>query len=91
MKKIVIFSAFFSVCALSAAQADKANGQSPDGSEQAPQKTVTRFDFDNEKVEGSIQRPNGDTVDGIRKLRQSSMVKPRANFIPEMYKSVDSL
>jgi hypothetical protein len=47
------------------------------------------YDFDNDVVQGTIQAPDGASVDVTRRARMPSLVKVRANFVPEMIKSAD--
>lgn len=48
---------------------------------------VQRFDFENDKVIGTLVRPDGDIVDGHGKARHPSLVQARKSFVPEMIKS----
>lgn len=94
MKKLALACLLFSTAgidlgaALAQTQAPQADGKN---AAQVRYQKTTRFDFDNDEVEASPMRPNGETVDGIRKLRQSSLVQARTNFKPEMLKSVEGL
>ncbi len=53
------------------------------------QKTV--YDFDDDVVEGDLVRPDGDFVDTRKAAKHSSLIKMRANFIPEMLKSAEDI
>lgn len=94
MKKLALACVFLSTvgidlsAALAQTQAPQADGKN--GVQVRYQKT-TRFDFDNDEVEASPMRPDGDVVNGVRKLRQSSLVQARTNFKPEMLKSVEGM
>ena len=94
MKKLALACMLLSTVAIDAgaafAQTQAPQPDAKSGPQVRYQKT-TRFDFDNDEVEASPMRPNGDVVDGIRKLRQSSLVQARTNFKPEMLKSVESM
>lgn len=54
-------------------------------------KKKTVYDFDDDLVEGELQRPDGEFIDTIRKAKHSSLIKIRENFIPEMLKSADDI
>lgn len=51
----------------------------------------TNYDFDADTVEGVLNRPDGDLVTTRSRAPHPSMIKARANFRPEMLKSVESL
>lgn len=51
----------------------------------------TKYDFDADIVEGVLNRPDGDLVTTRSQAPHPSMIKARANFRPEMLKSVESL
>jgi hypothetical protein len=60
----------------------------------APQVTYrkkTVYDFDDDVVEGELQRPDGEFIDTQRKAKHSSLIKIRENFIPEMLKSAEDI
>lgn len=54
-------------------------------------KKETRYDFDDDLVEGELQRPDGEYIDVRRKAKHSSLIKIRENFIPEMLKSAEDI
>ncbi len=54
-------------------------------------KKKTVYDFDDDLVEGELQRPDGEMIDTRRKAKQSSLIKIRENFIPEMLKSAENI
>ena len=54
-------------------------------------KKETRYDFDDDLVEGELMRPDGVLVDSIRKAKHSSLIKIRENFVPEMLKSAEDI
>ncbi len=51
----------------------------------------TNYDFDAEQIDGSVVRPDADLIGGQRSRRQSSLIRIRMDFVPEMIKSVESL
>lgn len=54
-------------------------------------KKKTVYDFDDDLVEGELQRPDGEFVDTRRKAKHSSLIKIRQDFIPEMLKSAEDI
>jgi len=54
-------------------------------------KKETRYDFDDDVVEGELQRPDGQVIDARRKAKSSSLIKIRENFIPELLKSAENI
>jgi hypothetical protein len=54
-------------------------------------KKKTVYDFDDDIVEGELQRPDGEYIDTRRKAKHSSLIKIRENFIPEMLKSAEDI
>lgn len=51
----------------------------------------TTYDFDGDTVEGALLRPEGDLMSGTRHGKESSLINIRADFIPEMVRSVHEL
>lgn len=51
----------------------------------------TTYDFENDYVEGQLVRPDGELVTGQRHGKQSSLIRIRADFVPEMVQSVEDL
>lgn len=54
-------------------------------------KKKTVYDFDDDLVEGELQRPDGEYIDTRGKAKHSSLIKIRENFIPEMLKSAEDI
>lgn len=52
---------------------------------------TTEYDFDDDIVEGDLVRPDGEMALARRRGRQSSLIRVREHFIPEMLKSVEDL
>lgn len=78
MLKIGALALFLSLSALAMAQdAD------------APSESV--YDFEGDTVEGALLRPEGDLMSGVRHGKDSSLINIRADFIPEMVRSVHEL
>jgi hypothetical protein len=49
------------------------------------------YDFDDDVVEGDLVRPDGEFVDSRKAAKHSSLIKIRADFIPEMLKSAEDI
>lgn len=54
-------------------------------------KKETRYDFDDDLVEGELQRPDDELIEGSRRAKHSSLIKIREHFIPELLKSAEDL
>ena len=54
-------------------------------------KKETVYDFEEDIVEGSFVRPEGEYLDSRRAARHSSLIKIRESFVPEMLKSAEDL
>src|SRR5262245_28012049 len=61
------------------------------GDENVQYKAKTVYDFEDDMVEGDLQRPDGELVDSIRKVKHSSLIEIRKDFIPEMLKSLEDI
>jgi hypothetical protein len=75
--------------AAAAANAPRATAPAADDNVQYKAKTV--YDFEDDMVEGDLQRPDGELIDSVRKVKHSSLIEIRPNFIPEMLKSLEDL
>jgi hypothetical protein len=54
-------------------------------------KKETKYDFDDDMVEGDLVKPDGEMVGATGKAKHSSLIKIRQNFIPEMLKSAEDI
>ena len=61
----------------------------PETGEVFSKKTV--YDFDDDVVEGTLVKPEGDYLQSRQRGTQSSLIKIRDNFVPEMLKSAEDL
>ncbi len=101
MMKAMVALAFVSLTATSGlvfAQAAKAKAPaaaaapaSGSGGDNVQYKAKTVFDFEDDMVEGDLQRPDGELVDVDRKAKHSSLIEIRKDFIPEMLKSLEDV
>ncbi len=74
-----------------AAAAKPAAGGGGGGDENVSYKAKTVYDFEDDMVEGDLQRPDGELVDSTRKAAHSSLIEIRKDFIPEMLKSLEDV
>ncbi|MFH1131029.1 MAG: hypothetical protein V1754_06820 [Pseudomonadota bacterium] len=54
-------------------------------------KKKTVYDFEDDLVEGELQRPEGEFIGVQKKAKHSSLIKIREHFIPEMLKSAEDI
>jgi hypothetical protein len=54
-------------------------------------KKETTYDFDGDDVEGNLVKPDEANISGEQHGKTSSLIKIRADFIPEMIKSVENI
>ena len=52
---------------------------------------VKHFDFEDDQVEGDLQRPDGELVTSISKATQPSLIELRWSFLPEIIKDFENL
>ena len=57
----------------------------------AQYKAKTVYDFEDDMVEGDLQRPDGELVDAAGTVKHSSLIEIRKDFIPEMLKSLEDV
>jgi hypothetical protein len=77
--------------ALPAGAQNKAAAPPAAGGENVQYKSKTVYDFDDDVVEGDLVRPDGEFVDSRKAAKHSSLIKIRADFIPEMLKSAEDI
>ena len=61
------------------------------GDEGTSYKAKTVYDFEDDMVEGDLQRPDGELVNSLGKTQHSSLIEIRKDFIPEMLKSLEDV
>jgi len=61
------------------------------GDENTTYKAKTVYDFEDDMVEGDLQRPDGELVNSLKKTDHSSLIEIRKDFIPEMLKSLEDV
>jgi hypothetical protein len=54
-------------------------------------KAKTVYDFEDDTVEGDLQRPDGELVSASKKAEHSSLIEIRKDFIPEMLKTLEDI
>jgi hypothetical protein len=95
-KPLIIGLALFGGMALAAApttafaQAAPA-AAAPAGDDNVTYKAKTVYDFEDDTVEGDLQRPDGELVSSQKKAEHSSLIEIRKDFIPEMLKSLEDV
>jgi len=75
--------------AADAPAAAPAAGAGDEGNTSYKAKTV--YDFEDDMVEGDLQRPDGELVNALKKTEHSSLIEIRKDFIPEMLKSLEDI
>lgn len=73
-----------------AQEAEVSGGDGGDGGGVVYEEETT-YDFDGDTVEGALLRPDGELMSGSRHGKESSLIDIRADFIPEMVRSVNEL
>ena len=61
------------------------------GDDNVQYKARTVYDFEDDMVEGDLQRPDGELVNSLGKTQHSSLIEIRRDFIPEMLKSLEDV
>ena len=61
------------------------------GEDNVQYKAKTVYDFEDDTVEGDLQRPDGELVSSQKKAEHSSLIEIRKDFIPEMLKSLEDV
>ena len=87
---IGLLSFFLSLVFASAAWAQEANPAEDTESAVIYTKT-TEYDFEDDLVEGSFVRPEGEYFSSQKRGRYSSLIRIRADFVPEMLKSAEDI
>jgi len=90
------FTAGFALLALvglvgTSQAADEKAAAAPAGDESTTYKAKTTYDFEDDMVEGDLQRPDGELVNGLKKTEHSSLIEVRKDFIPEMLKTLEDI
>ena len=73
------------------AEAPAAAAAAPAGDDNVQYKAKTVYDFEDDTVEGDLQRPDGELVSSQKKAQHSSLIEIRKDFIPEMLKSLEDV
>jgi len=72
--------------------ADSRSAAATDASSQAvAPSAVTHYDFEDDQVEGDLQRPDGELISSIPKAKQKSLIEIRKDFIPEILKMIEDI
>ena len=87
--KSLIVCAFLGLPGIALAQPGGADADANDPG--VVYKQNTEYDFEDDLVEGSFVRPEGDYLDARRRGRYNSLIRIRENFVPEMLKSAEDI
>jgi len=92
MKFTVAFALLALVGLVGTSQAaDEKAAAAPAGDDGTTYKAKTTYDFEDDMVEGDLQRPDGELVNGLKKTEHSSLIEVRKDFIPEMLKTLEDI
>ena len=90
--KLVIGVALFGLVGVSSGRVlAQAKAEGGGGDENVQYKAKTVYDFEDDMVEGDLQRPDGELVNSLKKTEHSSLIEIRKDFIPEMLKSLEDV
>jgi hypothetical protein len=65
--------------------------RSAEAADDVQYKKETKYDFDDDMVEGDLVKPDGEMIGSAGKAKHSSLIKVRQHFIPEMLKSAEDI
>ena len=71
--------------------ADAATNASPPAESETRAPGPVHYDFEDDQVEGDIQRPDGELISSIQEAKHESLIEIRRNFIPEILKMIEDL
>lgn len=97
MKKMlaamVMFGVLFAAPGVFAQDAGPSAGEAMGtaGNDGVVYKKETNYDFEADDVEGALVKPDGEQITGDNRGKTSSLIRIRADFIPEMIKSVEDI
>jgi hypothetical protein len=63
----------------------------PDQTQSPIPAAVRHYDFEDDNVEGDLQRPDGELITSIPQAKETSLIEIRRNFIPEILKMIEDL
>jgi hypothetical protein len=90
--KLVIGMALLGIVGVTSNRAFAADPKPAGGGDDNVQyKAKTVYDFEDDMVEGDLQRPDGELVNSLKKTEHSSLIEIRKDFIPEMLKSLEDV
>ena len=92
MKRLVLVAllGIWSVGPATAAEGASAVAAAASSQVQEPN-PVTHYDFEDDQVEGDLQRPDGELISSVSRAKQPSLIEIRRDFIPEILKMIDDL
>jgi hypothetical protein len=86
----ITLSALF-VALLSGSSTALAQAPAPAAGEGDTYKAKTVYDFEDDMVEGDLQRPDGELISSLNNVKHDSLIEIRKDFIPEMLKSLEDM
>ena len=91
--KLVIGMALLAIVGVTSGRAFAADkpAAAGGGDDSVQYKAKTVYDFEDDMVEGDLQRPDGELVNSLKKTEHSSLIEIRKDFIPEMLKSLEDV
>ena len=92
--KLVIGMTLLGLFGVTSSRAFAADPKAPaggGGDDNVQYKAKTVYDFEDDMVEGDLQRPDGELVNSLKKTEHSSLIEIRKDFIPEMLKSLEDV
>jgi hypothetical protein len=91
--KLVIGMALLAIVGVTSGRAFAADPKpaAGGGDDGVQYKAKTAYDFEDDMVEGDLQRPDGELVNSLKKTEHSSLIEIRKDFIPEMLKSLEDV
>ncbi|MES1157763.1 MAG: hypothetical protein ABUL67_01565 [Haliangium ochraceum] len=91
--KLVIGMALLAIVGVTSGRAFAADPKPAAGGDDGntTYKAKTVYDFEDDMVEGDLQRPDGELVNSLKKTEHSSLIEIRKDFIPEMLKSLEDV
>ena len=89
--RYTLLSAFLAVVFTSGQALGQPAGQPAEAADDVEFTQNTEYDFEDDLVEGSFVRPEGEYFNAQKRGRHSSLIRIRQDFVPEMLKSAEDI
>lgn len=89
--RYTLLSAFLAVVFISGQALGQPAGQPAEAADGVEFTQNTEYDFEDDLVEGSFVRPEGEYFNAQKRGRHSSLIRIRQDFVPEMLKSAEDI